>query len=215
LIVGRLSTHTIFLPFVDGNVILLHDAVVTNLVVGNVMGVLTRDKIVTALMRLGELALIEGYTLHLVVVGGAAMVLAYNARLSTYDIDAIFLPPPEARTVRAWAKQIASEYGWAEDWLNDAAKGYLMGLSQGPVLLSAPGIEVRQPAVEQLLAMKLCAWRDDVDIADAARLLAELAPVGSKSDEVWQRIVPYLLPGRELKAQYAFADLWETTYGES
>jgi hypothetical protein len=183
-------------------------------VVGAVMGLLTRDDIVRALKRLGELALAEGYTLHLVVVGGAAMVLGYHARLSTHDIDALFLPPPEARMVRTWAKQIAREYGWAEDWLNDAAKGYMMGLSRGPVLLEAPGVEVRQPAVEQLLAMKLCAWRDDVDIADAARLLAELVPVSSR-DEIWQQVEPYLLPGRELKARYAFTDLWEATYGDS
>lgn len=141
------------------------------------------------------------------------MVLAYNARLSTHDIDALFVPPPDARTVRAWAKQLAHEFGWGEDWLNDVAKGYLMGLSYGPVLLTAPGIEVRQPAVEQLLAMKLCAWRDDVDIADATRLLAELLPTGNR-DHIWQRVVPYLLPGRELKAQYAFADLWEASNGD-
>jgi hypothetical protein len=106
------------------------------------------------------------------------------------------------------------EYGWPDDWLNDAAKGYLIGLSSGPVLLEAPGIEVRQPAVEQLLAMKLCAWRDDVDIADASRLLTALMP-RSNSEDVWQRVVPYLLPGRELKAQYAFEDLWESVYGDA
>ncbi len=62
--------------------------------------------------------------------------------------------------------------------------------------------------------MKLCAWRDDVDIADASRLLADLAPVGNRA-EVWQRVVPYLLPGRELKAHYAFEDVWESVYGDA
>jgi hypothetical protein len=132
------------------------------------MAILTRRDIITALDRVGQLALADGYTLHLVIVGGAAMVLGYNARQSTHDIDALFLPPPETHIVRAWARIIAHECGWTDDWLNDAAKGYLVGLSSGPVLLEAPGIEVRQPAVEQLLAMKLCAWRDDVDIADAS-----------------------------------------------
>jgi hypothetical protein len=178
------------------------------------MALLTRQDIIGALERLGQLAAADGYTLHLMVVGGAAMVLGYNARQSTHDIDALFLPPPEARVVREWANVIAREYGWPNDWLNDAAKGYLMGLSSGPVLLEAPGIEVRQPAVEQLLAMKLCAWRDDVDIADASRLLADLVRMGNRA-EVWQRVVPYLVPGRELKAQYAFEDLWESLYGDA
>ena len=62
--------------------------------------------------------------------------------------------------------------------------------------------------------MKLSAWRDDVDIADARRLLADLLQIGKRAD-VWQRIVPYLLPGRELKAQYAFEDLWESIHGDA
>jgi hypothetical protein len=82
------------------------------------------------------------------------------------------------------------------------------------VLLEAPGIEVRQPVIEQLLAMKLCAWRDDVDIADASRLLTALAPASDRA-QTWQRIVPYLVFGRELKAQYAFEDLWESLYGDT
>ncbi|HEX9440719.1 MAG TPA: nucleotidyltransferase, partial [Roseiflexaceae bacterium] len=96
------------------------------------MALLTRQDIIAALERLGQLATAEGYTLHLMVVGGAAMVLGYNARQSTHDIDALFLPPPEARVVREWVQVIAREYGWPDDWLTDAAKGYLMGFSSGP-----------------------------------------------------------------------------------
>ena len=59
--------------------------------------------------------------------------------------------------------------------------------------------------------MKLSAWRDDIDIADARRLLQEMS--GSRN-EIWQAVEPYLIPGNEVKAQYAFADLWETLYGD-
>jgi hypothetical protein len=58
--------------------------------------------------------------------------------------------------------------------------------------------------------MKLSAWRDDLDIADARLLLGKLE--GEKA-EVWAAIEPFLGPGRELKAQYAFADLWEAERG--
>jgi uncharacterized nucleotidyltransferase DUF6036 len=176
------------------------------------MALLTRQEIVRALERLGELAAAEGHTVRLVVVGGAAMVLGYNARQSTKDVDALLLPPPEGGVVRPWVDQVAREFGWQADWLNDAAKGYMIGLSTGVVLLRAPGVEVSRPSVAQLLAMKLCAWRDDVDIADARRLIAELPPGGS-AKEVWQQLVPFLIPGRELKAQYAFEDLWESDHG--
>ena len=35
----------------------------------------------------------------------------------------------------------------------------------------------------------------------------------STRDELWESIEPYLVPGDELIAQYAFLDLWETLYG--
>ena len=60
--------------------------------------------------------------------------------------------------------------------------------------------------------MKLSAWRDDLDVADAGRLLDEMT--GNRG-EVWREIEPYLIPGDELKAQYAFADLWEGRGGKN
>ncbi len=141
------------------------------------------------------------------------MVLVYGARQSTRDVDAAILAPPEARKVRDLARVVAEERGWPDDWLNDAAKGYLVGLSPGQPILAAPGIEVRAPSVAQLLAMKLSAWRDDVDIADSRRLLQEFDP-GMSREAVWDNVLPFLVPGNELKAEYAFSDLWESLHGE-
>jgi hypothetical protein len=173
---------------------------------------LSRDEIAGALLRLGQLAEQRGEKVELLLVGGALMVLAYEARHATRDVDVIILAPREARVVRELAAEVAAERGWPDDWLNDAAKGYLVGLSEGAVILAAPGIDVRAPAVAQLLAMKLSAWRDDVDIADARRLLQELA-VGNARGAVWQHVEPHLVPGDELKAQYACDDLWDSEYG--
>ena len=138
------------------------------------------------------------------------MVLVYETRQSTRDVDAIILAP-EAATVRELARIVADERGWPNDWLNDGAKGFLVGVSSGPVVFSAPGINVSSPATAQLLAMKLSAWRDDVDIADARRLLQDM-PGGR--DEIWRSVEPFLIPGNALKAHYAFTDLWETIYGD-
>lgn len=78
----------------------------------------------------------------------------------------------------------------------------------------APGIQANAPSVAQLLAMKLSAWRDDVDIADARRLLQEFDRALGR-DAVWEAVRPFLVPGNELKAEYAFLDLWETLYGQA
>jgi len=58
--------------------------------------------------------------------------------------------------------------------------------------------------------MKLSAWRDDLDVADARLLLSRLS--GDRAS-VWSRVEPHLVPGRELKTQYAFDDLWEVDRG--
>jgi hypothetical protein len=63
---------------------------------------------------------------------------------------------------------------------------------------------VHSLAPQQLLAMKLMAWRDDQDVADARLLLMKLH--GSR-EEIWRLIEKHLLPGRELKSKYAFEDL--------
>ncbi len=174
------------------------------------MALLSQQDIIDALTRLGQIAKEHGFQIDLLAVGGAVMVLAYNARPATHDVDVYIVSPKEARVARELAQQVAQERGWPDDWLNDGAKGFLVGVSQGPVIFSAPGIIVRRPEVQQLLAMKLSAWRDDVDIADARLLLTELR--GSQ-DEIWQSVEPFLVPGQQLKAKYAFLDLWETTYG--
>jgi hypothetical protein len=96
--------------------------------------------------------------------------------------------------------------------LNDAAKGFLTTISVGTSVFTSPGIEAVIPRPEQLLGMKLCAWRDDLDIADAARLLSE---VHGDQNEVWRAVEPFLVPGQELKAKYAFLDLWEASHGGS
>ena len=51
---------------------------------------LTRDQIEQALRRLGEIAVSHGETIEALIVGGAAMILGYNARPSTRDVDGVF-----------------------------------------------------------------------------------------------------------------------------
>ena len=138
------------------------------------------------------------------------MVLLYDARETTKDVDAVLLGSAEAQALRATALKIAGRLGLPEDWLNDGAKGYVHGLTSGTVLLNRPRLVVSTPAPQQLLAMKLCAWRDDLDIGDARLLLSKIP--GDRL-QVWKLVEPHLVPGRELNAQYAFADLWEAERG--
>jgi predicted nucleotidyltransferase len=173
------------------------------------MALLTAQQIKAGLERLGALAALEGLQLRLALMGGAVMALAYEARASTRDVDALFFSPPDAVTIRRLALQVALEMDLSEDWLNDGAKGFVQGLDLGERLIVADGIEVWQVSPIQLLAMKISAWRDDTDIQDATRLLQELS--GTR-EEIWAQLEPFLSKGDELKAHYAFMDLWESLY---
>ncbi len=178
------------------------------------MARMTRSEIQNALRRLGKLASEEQTHIDLIVVGGAATVLAYNARESTQDVGSFILMPKVLSVARKMVIQVASELGLPDDWLNDGAKGYLRGYSDGGIVFESEGITIRCPSTAQLLAMKLAAWRDDVDIADANRLLGTLRQHPLSKDDIWAQVLPHLIPGSELKAQYAFQDLWETMNNE-
>lgn len=148
---------------------------------------------------------------EIIVVGGAALVLLFGARESTKDVDAYFVKP-EASVIRAAASAVASRLDLPDDWLNDAAKGYLVGVTRGDVLFDSNSLTVRAASTAQLLAMKLSAWRDAVDRADAELLLSRMP--GSAS-EIWSQVEVLVPPSDLDKASYAFEDLWESLHGTS
>jgi predicted nucleotidyltransferase len=173
---------------------------------------LDQVQIEEAFRALGEEALAGGHHVELFVVGGAVMVWKFRSRLSTKDVDAVILGPAPASLVRTMIERVAVRLGWPTDWLNDGAKGYVGSDIEGELLFAAPGITVRIPPLAQMLALKLSAWRDDVDMADAETILGAMT---GPCEEVWTRVVVYLPRGQELKAQYAFEQLWETSHGNT
>lgn len=170
---------------------------------------LRREDIVHALESLAAELSVSAKPLELVLVGGAALVLLYGARETTKDVDGFLLDAAAAPMLRGAARRVAASLGLPVDWLNDGAKGYVHGWAPGEAVLTTPSVVVRTLAPQQLLAMKLSAWRDDLDVEDARLLLSKL---GGDQERVWRLVEPHVVPGRELKARYAFEDLWEAQH---
>lgn len=131
-----------------------------------------RDDIEVALRALGEVLDRRGIQGDLYLVGGAAMALAYDARRTTRDIDAVFEPK---LLVYEAAAEVAAARSLPPDWLNDSAKGFLYAEDphSGPVF-EFPGLRVQAASHQMLLAMKVVAARigeDDDDVAWLARQL--------------------------------------------
>jgi hypothetical protein len=155
-----------------------------------------RDELLDALTALGRKLLTRGVQGDLYLVGGAAMALAYDARRTTRDIDAVFEPK---LLIYEAAAEIAEERGWAPDWLNDAVKGFLPGPDpfDGPVF-DLPGLRVQAASPQMLLALKVLAARvgeDDDDVAQLAGL-AGLSTAGEVLDLAEQLVGTQRLTSR-------------------
>lgn len=148
---------------------------------------------------------------EIIVVGGAAVVLLFQARETTKDVDALFLLPEAAR-IRDAATHVAAQLDLPADWLNDGAKGYMVGLTTGELLYESPSLTVRAASLPQLLAMKLAAWRDALDREDARLLLSRIS---GSADDVWEIVKPFVAGHQIDKAWYAFQDLWEALHGSA
>ncbi len=133
---------------------------------------LTRDRAIQALTRLGGQLAAIGLVGDVYLVGGAAMVLAYDANRMTRDIDAVFAPTDE---IYRAARIVGDELRLPHGWLNDAAKGFVPGADPGAnQVLDVPGLRVTAASPQFLLGMKLLAARpeqDREDIGHLARLL--------------------------------------------
>jgi hypothetical protein len=119
---------------------------------------LDRDLILAALSSLNCKLEERSVIAELCLFGGATMVLAFHARLSTRDLDAVFQP---AQTVRAAAAEVAAELDLPAGWMNDGVKGWLSprGETTSEDLPLLPNLRLTRPTTKYLLAMKCLAAR--------------------------------------------------------
>lgn len=106
------------------------------------------------------------------IFGGAAMVLAFNSRESTRDVDAVFAPDTQ---VLEAAHEVAVEMRLPKSWLNNQASSYVSGVAgRGTPVFDHPNLRVMITPTEHLLAMKVRAARSVRDTDDIRILLREL-----------------------------------------
>ena len=124
---------------------------------------LQRDDIARLLDRLNDELAKDEVTSEVYLLGGAVMCLVFEARQSTQDVDGFFKP---TQLVRAAARRVAASYGVADDWLNDAAKGYLSGSGDFDHFLELSNLRVMTATAAYLLAMKCLAMRLGAEFHD-------------------------------------------------
>ena len=138
--------------------------------------------------------------------GGAVMVLAFNARAATKDVDAIFQPSTEIRVAVA---RIAERHNIPHTWLNDGVKGYWAEHDER-ILFEMPFLSVYVPESDYMLAMKAIAARSGTDDENDARLLIDM--LGLKHPEEVFSIVEKYYPKTMIppRTEYFIEGLFES-----
>lgn len=117
---------------------------------------LSKDDILRLLHALNDELQAAGVKGHVQMAGGAVMCLAFDARASTRDIDALFKPSVEVLNA---ALRVASKEGVPDTWLNDAVKGYMSDRGSFEPFLELSNLKVFRATAEYMLAMKCLAMR--------------------------------------------------------
>lgn len=138
------------------------------------------------------------------------MVLAFQARQSTKDVDAIFAP---AGIIRDEARAVAEEMDLPVDWLNDAAKGFVSPKADfhGLADLDLSHLRVQVPTAEYLLAMKVMAamvgvGKESADKEDIRFLIHRLEL--TNTEQVFELVRRYYDPSRILpKSMYLVEEI--------
>lgn len=173
---------------------------------------LSREEIVNALQKISDELGRRSVKGELCLFGGSVMVLAFAARVSTKDVDAIFQP---SREIREAARHVGEECGLPEYWLNDAAKGFVSASHETVAgnLPQFPNLRLTMPTAEYLLAMKCLASRigsvenEADDINDIIFLVRHLGL--KRADEVMDLVARYYSPDRfPAKTQYLVEGLF-------
>jgi hypothetical protein len=143
---------------------------------------------------------------ELFLVGGAVMCLAYAARPSTQDVDALFRP---ARQVREAAARVATQAGVPPGWLNDGVKGFLSERGEFRAFLERDHLRVMVAQPEYLLAMKCLALRIGAESHDEddVRYLLRHLDIGTYEQAVAVITRFYPLERFPQKTLYALGEL--------
>lgn len=159
-----------------------------------------------ALERLADILRDRGTEGEVCLLGGTVMVLAFNARAATKDVDAVFQP---TEAIREAAGIVQKEQGLPDGWLNDGAKAFLSA-NHETVRGDLPqfeGLRITAPTAEYMLAMKCIASRiahADTDPSDVADIRFLLKHLRIASPEAALAIVSRFYPAERVPPRAAY-----------
>jgi hypothetical protein len=153
---------------------------------------LDADAIVAGFETMGTYLRERGVTGEIAIYGGSAILLQFDWRTITQDVDALVSSGGREDLVKDAAAYAGLMHGLPDEWLNNFVGGFTP-LTERPEFFSpfgaypadgTPGLRVKLARPEYLCAMKLRALEradpQDKDFNDAVRLAREAGVTGQE-----------------------------------
>jgi hypothetical protein len=140
--------------------------------------IMDKPELEKALIRVGQLLRERQVTGEIAVFGGAAIVLGFDFRSATQDVDAM-ITQGHGEVVKA-QQEVGKDLGLPPNWLNEQGTSYLSRHSDFKLFKTYPsegqfGLRVLMATGHYLLAMRVLSLRqyghDAEDIVQLARQL--------------------------------------------
>lgn len=139
---------------------------------------LTKNEIVMYLEEVNKRLADKNIHGEIILCGGAALALAYDARDATYDIDAIYRPKGEIKEI---IDAISGENNLNSQWLNDDVSMFFTENVTSFEYRSLSNLTIKVVDAKSLLAMKLISARSNTsDLSDAVTLMKTLSIKGTE-----------------------------------
>ncbi|HLY61095.1 MAG TPA: DUF6036 family nucleotidyltransferase [Terriglobia bacterium] len=156
-----------------------------------------KQKLDRAFARLGQLLRERRVAGEIAVFGGAAIVLGFEFRTATEDVDAM-ITQGHGQVVKA-QEEVGLELGLPPNWLNEQGTSYLSKHKDFEMFKTYPsegqfGLRVLTATPQYLLAMKLLAFRSD-DIQDIVLLARGL---GITTAEGFLQLIKHYYPDEQV-----------------
>lgn len=139
------------------------------------------DEIIQALREMGELLFLDRKVGEIVVYGGAAILLQFEATFRTHDVD-VHVESGDHGAVMQAAHAVAQRRGWLRSWLSEAVITNLGSVEGKALHASYPsetrvGLRVYAGKPDYVLAMKLRSLGMGSRDGDDAVLLARITGI--------------------------------------
>lgn len=169
---------------------------------------LDKDALLGILRDIAERAKNREAMIEFSVYGGAVMVIEYEARKMTRDVDVVI--HKGSSILRSIVEEIARENEWDPGWLNDGVKGFISSNPQFQEMFTTEedgcGLRVLRPTPEYLFAMKAMAMRglDSENSSDIEDIRFLVKSIGIRDFDQAADIVSSFYPKSQISPKTTF-----------